>query len=124
MSLATDRLVQVDDLVDLPLSSDDVVEGSPRAGVATLAGLGGAEVGVWELTPGTVTDVEADEVFVVLSGRGEVAFDDGSTIPLAAGTVVHLREGDRTRWTIDETVRKIYVAPSATSEDETEEEAR
>lgn len=128
---AAGRLLAADasstELDDLPLSAADVVDGSPRAGVATLGETAQLEVGVWELTAGTVTDVEVDEVFVVLSGRGEVTFDDGSTLPLAAGTVVHLREGDRTRWTIHETVRKVYVAPRTaehTKNAETQEEAR
>jgi uncharacterized cupin superfamily protein len=72
--------------------------------------VGGTEVGVWELTPGTVTDVEADEVFVVLSGHGILTFEDGSSLGLRAGTVVRLVAGDRTRWEITETLRKVYLA--------------
>ena len=33
----------------------------------------GAAVGVWEMTPGVATDVEEDEVFVVLSGSASIA---------------------------------------------------
>jgi uncharacterized cupin superfamily protein len=51
-----------------------------------------------------------DEVFVVLSGAGDVTFEDGSTLPLAPGTVVRLREGDRTVWRVTHTLRKLYVA--------------
>jgi uncharacterized cupin superfamily protein len=62
------------------------------------------------LTAGEVSDVEVDEVFVVLSGAGDVTFEDGSTLPLAPGTVVRLREGDRTVWRVTHTLRKLYVA--------------
>lgn len=71
---------------------------------------GTAEVGIWELTPGVVTDVESDEVFVVVAGRGAVIFADGSSIELRPGTVVRLVAGDRTTWEITETLRKVYLA--------------
>ena len=64
------------------------------------------------MTPGTATDVEADEVFVVLSGRATLTFEaDGETIELGPGVVVRLREGERTTWTVHETIRKIYLTP-------------
>ena len=85
-------------------------DGSARAGSRALGALAGLEVGVWEMTPGTTIDVETDEVFVVLSGSASVSFHDGEVIDLAPGTVVRLREGDRTTWTVHETLRKMYVA--------------
>ena len=73
--------------------------------------LAGVEVGVWEMTPGTATDVEVDEVFVVLAGAGTVTFDDdGEQVELGPGSVVRLRAGERTTWVVRETIRKIYVA--------------
>ena len=57
-----------------PLPAEQVLEGAPRTGFAELSGA----IGVWEHTPGTSTDVEADEVFVVLSGSATVSFDDPS----------------------------------------------
>ncbi|MGC4109927.1 MAG: cupin domain-containing protein [Nocardioides sp.] len=67
------------------------------------------EVGIWEAGPGTDTDVEADELFWVLAGAGTVTFEDGSTVELAPGVLVRLREGDRTTWEITERIRKLYV---------------
>lgn len=92
------------------VTDGDVVEGSPTTGVLELPAVGGVDLGVWEITPGTVTDTEVDEVFIVISGRGTVAFEDGETIDLAPGTVVRLAAGERTTWTISETLRKIYLA--------------
>lgn len=91
-----------------PLPAEKVVAGRPRTGFIELTDA----IGVWEHTPGTSTDVEADEVFVVLSGSGTVSFDDTelAPIPLAAGAVVRLTEGMRTTWTVHETLRKVYVA--------------
>jgi uncharacterized cupin superfamily protein len=51
-------------------------------------------------------------VFVVLSGCATIDFEDGGNpIEVRAGDVVHLRDGQRTRWTVTETLRKVYVTP-------------
>ena len=93
-----------------PLPEDDVVAGAPTAAVVTLAELGGTEVGLWEMTAGTAHDTEVDEVFVVVSGRGTVEFEDGAVVELGPGTAVRLRAGERTTWTVTETLRKVWVA--------------
>ncbi|MEO5608749.1 MAG: cupin domain-containing protein [Ornithinibacter sp.] len=92
------------------LPAGEVVQGSPGAGAMTLAEVGGVEVGVWEMAQGSARDTEVDEVFVVLSGRGTVTFEDGESITLVPGVAVRLRSGDRTLWTISETLRKVWVA--------------
>ena len=55
------------------------------------------------------TDVEADEVFVVLSGRATVEVVDGPTLEIGPGDVGLLPAGARTTWTVHETLRKVYV---------------
>ena len=77
---------------------------------APLAELGGAEIGTWEMAPGTDHDTEVDEVFVVLAGRGTVTFEDGEVVELGPGAAVRLRAGERTTWVVTETLRKVYVA--------------
>ncbi len=100
--------------LNLPLEAvpaDQSVAGDPSTGVAELTRFGGLDVGVWEMTPGTMTDVEADEVFVVLSGAATVEFADGTpALHLAAGDVVRLAAGAETTWTVTETLRKVYLA--------------
>jgi len=91
-----------------PVEPSTVVSGDPRTGSRALAAVAGAEVGVWEMTPGTATDVEVDEVFVVLSGSASVEFDDGTVLELGPSSTVRLRAGDRTTWTVHETLRKVY----------------
>ena len=93
---------------DLP--ADEVIQGSPTAAVRTLDVLPGCEVGLWEMTEGTARDTEVDEVFVVVSGRGTVTFEDGERLQLAPGTAVRLRAGERTEWLVTEALRKIWVA--------------
>jgi len=93
---------------DLPAAQ--VVAGAPRVGSAELGTLGDHRIGVWEHSPGTSTDVEADEFFVVLSGAATVAFDDGTpSLQLSAGTVGRLAAGTATTWAVAETLRKIYI---------------
>ncbi|MDN4472879.1 cupin domain-containing protein [Demequina zhanjiangensis] len=89
-----------------------VEAGAPRAGSVALAAFEGLEVGVWEHTPGVSTDVEIDEVFVVLSGaaRIDMVEPEGESLEVGPGDVVRLVAGQRTRWTVTETLRKIYLA--------------
>lgn len=93
-----------------PLDPATVLDGAPSAGSRALAAVAGVEVGVWEMSPGSATDVEVDEVFVVLSGSATVTFDDGERVDLAPGAVIRLRAGEHTTWVVHETLRKIYVA--------------
>jgi uncharacterized cupin superfamily protein len=96
--------------VDLdPVPAAQVIAGSPRVGTNEVVTFDSLEVGVWEHTAGTSTDVEVDEVFVVLSGRATVTIDDGPTLELRAGVVGFLDAGARTTWTVHEPVRKVYV---------------
>jgi uncharacterized cupin superfamily protein len=93
---------------DLPL--EQTISGRPRLGSAELGTLGGCTIGVWEISPSTSTDVEADEFFVVLSGAATVAFADGSpSLHLKAGSIARLAAGSATTWTVTETLRKVYV---------------
>jgi uncharacterized cupin superfamily protein len=89
--------------------AEDVVSGTPTVGVVELGTFNDVELGIWEITPGVVRDVEADEVFVVLEGEGTVRFEDGSEIELAPGAIVRLHEGQQTEWTIRTRLRKVYL---------------
>lgn len=96
-----------------PVPEDQHVSGAPTTGFALLPGLPGQECGVWEMTPGAMSDVEADELFVVIAGAATVEFVDyGITQTLAAGSFGRLLEGANTVWTVTETLRKIYVTPA------------
>lgn len=111
------RLLQDDvrsaPLDELPLDPADVLDGAPRAGLLPLAEVGGAEVGLWTLSEGTVRDVEADEVFVVLAGDATLRIDEGPAIELRPGTAVRLHAGDRTTWVVRSPLRKVYVTPAS-----------
>ena len=97
------------------LDPAQIVSGDPRVASAVLhesaadePGGRVVERGVWEITPGVVTDVEADELFVVLSGRATIEVEDGPTLEVGPGDAAVLPEGAVTRWTVHETLRKVY----------------
>ena len=96
--------------------SDRVLGGAPAVGSAHLGTIGGVEYGVWEHSAGISTDVEVDEVFVVVAGMATVEFDDGHPpLQLGPGTIARLTSGMRTVWTVTETLRKVYWTPAATA---------
>ena len=92
-----------------PLPEDQVVSGSPTTGILVLDDRDGRELGIWEMTPGTATDVETDEVFIVLAGRATVEGIAPGPVELMPGAVVRLTEGMQTTWTVHETLRKVYL---------------
>ncbi len=94
-----------------PVPDTQRAAGSPSTGSAALGEFRGCEVGVWEMTPGTMTDTEADELFVVLSGAATVEFADGRPpLTLRPGDVVRLAAGTETIWTVTDTLRKVYLS--------------
>jgi uncharacterized cupin superfamily protein len=94
-----------------PVPADQVVAGSPATRYVDLDEASGRGVGVWEHTPGVSTDVEADEVFVVLAGSATLEFDDPTlaAVELRPGSIVRLEAGMRTTWSVRETLRKVYI---------------
>ena len=101
--------MEVWSVAEVPIELEPV-EGGQSAGSAELGGFGDGSFGVWTITEGVSTDVEVDEVSVILSGRGTVLdLDTGAEVRLTAGTVLRLAAGVRTRWTIIEPIRKVYI---------------
>lgn len=95
----------------VPVTLDPVPDTDAQsAGATELGAYADGSFGVWEITAGVSTDVEADEVAVILSGRGIVEdLDTGAVVHLSPGTVLRMAAGVRTRWTIIEPLRKVYV---------------
>ena len=99
-------------LEPVALDPSQVVAGAPEVCELVLSESADGRVvrGIWQITPGTVTDTEADELFVVLSGRATIAFGDGTSLDVGPGDVALLSAGAKTTWTIHETLRKVYQA--------------
>ena len=94
----------------VPVPAAQIVAGTPATGSVDLDEDMG--IGVWEMTPGAMSDVEIDEVFVVVAGSATVEFVDPAlpAVELQQGSVVRLEAGMRTIWTVRETLRKVYLA--------------
>ena len=98
------------ELEPAPLDPATILEGTPEVSELVLATSQDGRVvrGVWQITPGVVRDVEADELFVIVSGRATVEVEGGATLELESGVVGVLRAGDRAVWRIQETLRKVF----------------
>lgn len=93
-----------------PVPAGQVVAGAPKTGSLDLDEDMG--MGIWEMTPGAMRDVEIDEVFVVVAGSATVEFIDPPLPPieLSPGAIVRLESGMQTVWTVRGTLRKVYLA--------------
>ncbi|MEU5806880.1 cupin domain-containing protein [Streptomyces sp. NPDC047718] len=107
--------VSVPDVPDAELEAEELDPGQIVSGAPVVTGKvlwespDGTQVrGIWQITPGVVTDVEANELFVVVSGRATIAVEGGATLEVGPGSAGLLRAGDRTTWTVHETLRKAY----------------
>jgi uncharacterized cupin superfamily protein len=98
------------ELEPAPLDPETILEGAPEVSELVLDASpdGSVTRGVWQITPGVVADVEADEDFVVVSGRATVEVEGGPTLELEPGVVGVLHAGDRAVWRIHETLRKVF----------------
>jgi uncharacterized cupin superfamily protein len=97
------------ELAATPLDPGQVVGGAPEVRLLPLHEDHDLEVGVWQHGAGASRDVEADEVFVVLSGRATVEVEGGPVLEVGPGDIGLLAAGARTTWTVHETLRKVYV---------------
>lgn len=97
------------------LDPSQILAGTPATSGAVLSESTDGRIvrGVWRCTAGTVTDVEQDEMFVVLEGRATIAVEGGPVIEVAPGSVCVLERGARTTWTVHEPLLKAYQITSA-----------
>ena len=98
------------ELAPSPLDPSQTVEGRPEVSERVMwsSADGRCHRGVWQHTPGVSTDVEVDEMFVVVSGRATIEVEGGPTLEVGPGDVGILEAGARTRWTVHETLRKVF----------------
>jgi uncharacterized cupin superfamily protein len=102
-------------VVDVPLEPGEldpttILAGSPEVTEAVLWESPDGRIvrGIWRITEGVVTDVEQDELFVVIEGRATIEVEGGSTLEVAPGDVCVLEHGARTKWTVHEALRKVF----------------
>jgi len=88
-----------------------VIQGQPSTGEMSWSGSGGSSWGVWEMTPGIMSDVEYNETCIIIQGHGFVTrmlAGELVTQELQPGVVLTLRAGEETRWEVTTTLRKVY----------------
>ncbi len=100
-----------------PLDREQVIDGDPQTYDLMLSqSADGSEVsGFWMCTPGTFSDTELEESFVVIRGTAEVGFADGSTIALGPGDTHRFKAGEETVWKVLTPLLKCYWARPGTS---------
>jgi uncharacterized protein len=86
-------------------------DGDPIESILELSDDGRVSTGIWACTPGSFPSAREgySEVMTFVAGDATITDDDGTEHPVAAGTTIVLNDGWRGRWTIRETVRKVYV---------------
>jgi len=98
-----------EDLQATPLTPEQVIHEAPEVRSLAVHGESGLAVGIWQHGTGMSRDVEADEAFVVLTGRATIEVEGGPTLEVGPGDLGLLPAGARTTWTVHETLRKVYV---------------
>lgn len=90
---------------------DEVLAGNPVTSEVVLTRDDKVRYGVWEITPGTAVQVAPTGMFVVVSGRATIAIEGGATLDIGPGDVCIWDGGERTIWTVQETIRKVWCIP-------------
>ncbi|MGV8883560.1 MAG: cupin domain-containing protein [Rhodoglobus sp.] len=95
-----------------PVDPAQVVWGSPTTKTCELVTTDGPiDMGIWELRGGACRDIEAEEMFVVLSGRALLTVNGRPPQEISPGDIVKLEAGDSTTWAVRGVLRKLYLAP-------------
>ncbi|HZR93183.1 MAG TPA: cupin domain-containing protein [Gaiellaceae bacterium] len=104
------ELVPTADLEAWPLAADQVVEGDPLARGRLLWKSADSKLaaGIWECSPGVFDWVHADETACVVSGRALVTVGSQVPLELGPGSVVFFPKGTKSRWHVQETIRKAF----------------
>lgn len=101
------RVADAELTLDAPRSGR-VLAGDPVTSSIVLPSDGKVRYGIWQIAPGTAVEVAPRGMFAVLSGHATIAVDDGPTFDVGPGDVCIWDGGERTIWTVHETLRKVY----------------
>jgi uncharacterized cupin superfamily protein len=84
--------------------------GAPVESGVVLVDDGGTEIGLWECTPGSWPSAKDGfgELMHFVSGHGWITDDEGRW-EIRPGSLRWFPDGWKGVWTVDETVRKVYV---------------
>jgi hypothetical protein len=85
-----------------------ILAGNPVTSSMRLPSDARVRYGIWQITPGQAVEVAPTGMFVVLSGRATIEVDGGPTFDIGPGDVCVWDGGERTTWTVHETLRKVF----------------
>ena len=94
----------------MPLPPEQVTKGEPEASwtILWVSDDGKLANGIWECTPGEFDYIHADETATVVKGRATVTPEGGEPIVLESGSVVFFPAGTKTKWRVEQTIRKAF----------------
>ncbi len=100
-------------VADAELTPEDlkpsrVLAGNPVVSSTVLPSDSKVRYGIWQITPGQAVAIAPRGMFVVLSGRATIAVEGGPTFDIGPGDTCIWDGGERTTWTVHETLRKVY----------------
>lgn len=98
----------LDQLEPEQLEPDQVILGQPQVSSLVLYRGEGGEAGLWQITPGVVTDVEAEESFLVIEGRAIIEYADGRAFTVGPGDTHHFEGGEEATWKVEKTLLKAW----------------
>jgi len=94
------------------IEAKDIISGNPRAGNLVFSTSADAREtrGVWSCTRGSFHwTFDTDETAVILEGLVKVRMEDGTTLDLKQGDMAFFPRGQKSVWTIEEDLRKVYI---------------
>lgn len=94
-----------------PIESHRVLAGNPIASTVSLRSDESGDVGVWRCSPGEFWAVRdgVTEFVHIISGRGKLVHDDGTTYELHPGVTFAIDNGWKGKWLIEEPLTKAYA---------------
>jgi len=101
-----------DEFVESPISSDQILDGSPVARSCDLHSSreGGVSMNLWDCTAGRFRwHFLSDELVQILAGEVRVTGDDGTQRVLRAGDTAHFPAGTSFVWEVTDYVRKLAI---------------
>ncbi|WNG88035.1 cupin domain-containing protein [Mycobacterium sp. ITM-2016-00317] len=94
-----------------PVAPERVTGGHPTTRLAEGVAGDTLKSGFWEVTPGRFTTAPKgfDEVIHIVSGKGVLRSEDGSSVDLSPGVSFLMEDGFVGEWEIVEPLRKFYA---------------
>lgn len=97
--------------VFVPVPEAKVLTGAPETSTVVITESQQAQMGVWQVTPGSFTTDHSGyiEFIHVLSGAGRLVSETGTVTELGAKSTTVMPVGWKGRWEVDSTLTKVFT---------------